>query len=169
MRPSGCWAVAAAMVLGCSAGDGGGGSVASGSHSLVIHVSGAGTVQSATPSISCRADCQQDVAGAGTVLLTATADSGYAFSGWQGDCTGTAACSFRMDGDRAVSALFTASQPPTFRVTVKPTGSGGGRVTSTPAGIDCLVAAGAISGSCGMTAQAGSSVSLNAQPAADAT
>jgi Divergent InlB B-repeat domain len=152
------------MVLGCSGGSGGGGggSTSAGSHSLVIHVSGPGMVQSTAPPISCRGDCQQELAGGGTVLLIASADPGNAFTAWQGDCTGAGACSLTMNGDRSVTAVFSASQPSTFRVTVKPTGSGGGRVTSSPPGIDCP-------GTCGMSAQLGTSVALNAQPTPDST
>lgn len=145
---------------GSGAGSGAGGSA---SHPLVIRVSGGGTVQSASPSVSCRSNCRFDIAGGGTVLLVATADSGNVFAGWQGDCSGGDACSLNMSGDRQVTAVFTGSLPPgTFRVTVIPTGTGAGRVTSNPAGIDCPSA-------CTMTAQTGTSVALTAQAAQDST
>ena len=40
------------------------------------------------------------------VVLVAQADADYAFLGWSGDCTGTAACQITMDADRNVSASF---------------------------------------------------------------
>src|ERR1700719_2905002 len=84
--------------------DAGSGSGGQGPHALQIRISGSGTVQGASPAISCRSDCRQDVAGGGTVLLTASADSGNAFTGWQGDCSGTGACSMLMNADHQVSA-----------------------------------------------------------------
>jgi hypothetical protein len=41
-----------------------------------------------------------------TVQLTATADPGYWFQGWGGDCSGTGACSVVMDATRPVIARF---------------------------------------------------------------
>ena len=43
----------------------------------------------------------------GTVVnLTATADPGWQFVEWTGDCTGSGACSVTMDGDKTVTATF---------------------------------------------------------------
>jgi uncharacterized repeat protein (TIGR02543 family) len=40
------------------------------------------------------------------VDITATAATGYVFSEWTGDCTGTGDCQVTMDGDRSVTANF---------------------------------------------------------------
>ncbi len=43
-----------------------------------------------------------------TVTLTATAQSGYVFAGWEGDCTGTT-CTLQMTGPKSVKADFAPS------------------------------------------------------------
>ena len=43
----------------------------------------------------------------GTVVqLVAIPDPGFAFGGWQGDCTGLGTCTLTMDGPKTVAALF---------------------------------------------------------------
>ncbi len=49
------------------------------------------------------------IAQGSTVTVTATANSGYAFSDWSGACTGSGACSVLMDGDKSVTANFAAA------------------------------------------------------------
>ncbi|EKD40273.1 MAG: Serine protease [uncultured bacterium] len=50
----------------------------------------------------------------GTVVtLTATSNSGYAFTGWGGDCSGTVnTCNVLMDNNKSVTAGFTATVTP---------------------------------------------------------
>jgi hypothetical protein len=122
MRSVGCMVLLAAT-LGCGAqrgnsgtagtgsnGNGGGGPDAGSpppvSRSLDIHLTGSGIVRSATPATSCRSDCRLDVGSDQTVLLTAAGDTGYAFTGWQGDCSGSGPCSLAMAGDHRVTAVF---------------------------------------------------------------
>src|SRR5205823_15059299 len=85
-------------------------------------------------------------------------------AGWQGACSGTGDCNVTMDADRDVTASFSTSSPPpgTGHFTVVFTGKGSGRVTSSPAAVDCP-------GTCTMTAPSGSSVSINAVPDASST
>ena len=49
------------------------------------------------------------VAQGSTVTVTATPNTNYAFSNWSGACTGSAACSILMNGDKTVTANFAPS------------------------------------------------------------
>ena len=53
-----------------------------------------------------RTDCTAEITDGSTVTLTATADEGYGFSGWTGDCSGTGTCTVTVDADRTVGATF---------------------------------------------------------------
>jgi len=89
----------------------------------------------------------------------AVPDPGGSFAGWAGACSGTGGCDLTMSGDHDVTASFSSAPlppPGTARVSVQPVGNGTGRITSSPAGIDCP-------STCMMTVPAGSPVSLTAQ------
>ncbi|HEX8053134.1 MAG TPA: hypothetical protein VF517_09085 [Thermoleophilaceae bacterium] len=66
---------------------------------------GAGTVSGG--GIDCGSDCFESHLQGATVTLTATAAPGSQFSGWSGDCSGTATCQFVMSRSRSVTAVFT--------------------------------------------------------------
>lgn len=71
-----------------------------------------------------------DVALDSEVVLTATADAGWTFSGWGGACEGAgAACTVTMDGDKTVTATFTQVDPNARTVTVNTAGTGTGSVS----------------------------------------
>ncbi|MDD3813120.1 MAG: carboxypeptidase regulatory-like domain-containing protein [Desulfocapsaceae bacterium] len=57
---------------------------------LMINKGGSGTgkVTSAPPGIDCGDDCSEVYAVSASVMLTATADPDYRFTGWSGDCSG---------------------------------------------------------------------------------
>jgi len=57
-----------------------------------------------------------------TPTLSATAQSGYTFSGWAGDCSGTAPCTLTAGADKTIVASFTGGTPvaPQMPVTVSP-------------------------------------------------
>jgi hypothetical protein len=84
------------------------------------------------------------------VTLTASGIDGSTFAGWGGECSGTDGCELTMDGDRAVSADFTA---PPKSLTIQLGGSGAGSVTGP--GIDCP-------GDCSQTYPHGTPVTLTA-------
>jgi hypothetical protein len=98
---------------------------------------GSGTVASTPAGIDCGEDCTQDFAQVTRVTLTAAPDPGQVFTGWSGACSGTGlSCNLGVDGIRDVGADF-ASQSQTYPLDVLRVGSGAGRVTSLPEGIDC--------------------------------
>src|SRR5438132_13415675 len=160
---AGVWAAVAAIVLfGCGGKSNGGGGSKGGAvqHTLTVHIAGSGQVQSSSPAFSCSADCQQSLDATTSVQLLAVPASTSTFSGWQGACSGAGSCTVSMSADVQVTATFTARTPPPpamVAITVTPIGTGGGRVLSTPSGVDCP-------GSCGMSVPAGSKVSVAAQP-----
>ncbi|MDX1693322.1 MAG: VCBS repeat-containing protein [Ketobacteraceae bacterium] len=82
---------------------------------LSVTVNEGGEVQSDPAGINCRVDgdqCSADFSNSTTVELTASADTGYAFVGWEGDignfCSGTT-CNLPMSKNRKVTATFSAN------------------------------------------------------------
>jgi uncharacterized repeat protein (TIGR02543 family) len=74
---------------------------------LTVSRVGSGTVTTADNRINCGLDCTESYAANSLVTLTATAAFGYVFSGWSGDCTGTArTCVVTMSAARNVTANF---------------------------------------------------------------
>ncbi|MDZ7361899.1 MAG: InlB B-repeat-containing protein [candidate division KSB1 bacterium] len=94
------------------------------SYTMTVNTSGSGNVTLDPPG---------GVYDAGTnVTLTATPGSGYQFSGWSDDLTGsTNPATITMDVNKNVTATFTAL-PPQYTLTVNTTGSGS--VTLNPPG-----------------------------------
>lgn len=71
---------------------------------------GAGTVVSTDGQIDCPTVCEATYAGDETVVLRGEWDLTTAtFDGWSGDCMGNTLCTLTMDGDKSVTATFTAS------------------------------------------------------------
>ena len=126
-------------------------------YTLTVTRNGAGTVKSTPAGINCGTACRASFFSGTNVVLTATAGTGYQFSGWT-DCprANGNACTVSVTGASTVQASFV----PTFRLTLTKTRSTYGSVTSTPAGISC--------GTNCITASApfpqGSTVTLTAQP-----
>ena len=139
-------------------------------HVLTIHTAGSGLVRAADRSFECAAaQCTESLTDGRTVQLVAVAGSSATFAGWQGACSGAGDCSLTLNADRDVTATFTAAPPPPpppppppgmVNVSVSLAGRGVGRVTSSPAGLDCP-------GACSMPVQSGTTVSLTAAAGAD--
>jgi hypothetical protein len=128
---------------------------------LTARVHGRGTVTSALAGIRCPLVCSANLARGRRVSLTASAGRGAAFAGWSGDCAGTNTCRVRLDRARTVSARFeTVALAETL--SVSKVGSGDGRITSHPSGIDCGSA-------CSTSAERGKRIRLTALPFHDAT
>ncbi|MCE7989772.1 MAG: hypothetical protein DYG89_52165 [Caldilinea sp. CFX5] len=75
-------------------------------HTLTVQVVGNGVVRG--QGIDCGADCSEPFPVGATIDLQATPADGFQLAGWSGACSGTAACQVRMDGDKQVTATFTA-------------------------------------------------------------
>lgn len=96
---------------------------------------GAGRIASAPSGIDCGADCTEFYDQGTQVTLTASADPGSTFTGWQGACTGAGAvCTIFINATTTVTAVFTLNQ---YQITAAKAGNGLGQLTSIPAGIDC--------------------------------
>lgn len=119
--------------------------------------SGTGTVTSSPLGIDCGATCSASFDQGSAVTLTAAPASGSRFGSWSG-CTATSmpnVCQVTLDTSKAVTANFIAT--PTLKVTR--TGTGGGFVTSSPAGISCGT-------SCAASFDLNTKVTLTATPVA---
>jgi hypothetical protein len=127
--------------------------------SVTVEGDGSGTVTSSPPGIECGSDCTE-IYDLGTgVTLTAAPEGDAVFAGWSGACTGAAkTCTLTMDGPRFVTATFTTKPV----LNVAKSGSGDGRVTSSPPGINCGT-------DCNEPFDAGTTVTLTATPDATST
>jgi uncharacterized repeat protein (TIGR02543 family) len=134
------------------------GSAAGGAFTLTVEKTGGGRgrVTSTPAGLDCGTTCSSSYAAGTLVTLTATPGINSTFTGWSGACTGTAAtCTVLMTEARSVTATFTARM---YTLTVTKTGSGRGRVSSIPAGINCGT-------TCSSSYEAGTLVTLVATPA----
>lgn len=121
---------------------------------------GSGTVSSNPPGIACGATCTASFADL-PVTLTATPAVGSIFTGWApgGGCPTTGTCQIPMSQDHSITATFSLI-PETL--SVSKSGSGRGRITSTPAGINCGT-------TCSHHFDYGTTVTLKATPARGST
>ncbi|MDK9717829.1 MAG: Ig-like domain-containing protein [Trichlorobacter sp.] len=85
--------------------------VAEAQKQLAVSIVGNGSVTSDPAGISCAAGsgagCTAAFTTNSTVVLTATGNTGFNFTGWSGACSGSAGCSVQMDADKSVTATFT--------------------------------------------------------------
>ena len=113
-------------------------------YTLTVTVSGEGEVSANAGTISgCTssggANCKGTYLEGAKVTLTETPGAGQQFKGWgtpQCDESTATTCLVEVKGDEGVAASFAAPKPK-FKLSVTKPGAGAGKVTSTPAGIDC--------------------------------
>ena len=124
---------------------------------LTVRKTGSGSVSSAPAGIACGVDCSEAYAYATSVTLIATPDAGNGLASWSG-CSSVAGnvCTVSMTASRTVTATF----QPLVVLSIGVTGTGSGKVTSSPVGlIDC-------GASCNADVVTGKVVYLYAKPAA---
>jgi uncharacterized repeat protein (TIGR02543 family) len=81
-------------------------------YTLTVQQTGNGNGQITGEGINCGSDCTEQVPENNMILLTATANPGSIFTGWQGGvCSGTNACPVILNTDRTVSAGFEILPP----------------------------------------------------------
>jgi alpha-tubulin suppressor-like RCC1 family protein len=98
--------------------------------SLTLTNAGGGSVNFAPIGIACNSDCTQYFGTPTLLNLTATPDSGHAFSGWSGDCSGIGDCLLTVTSSHKVTANFSS-------VTLTLHNVGNGNVQAIPPGINC--------------------------------
>jgi hypothetical protein len=130
----------------------------------IVGGTGSGTITSNPAGLSCGSQgsaCSASFTTGTTVTLTATPDANSHFVGWGGACSGKASCTLTMTADRQVTAAFDVN--PSLTVGVGTNLSGSGKVTSSPAGIDCPAS------SCQAFFAPGTAVTLTATPGTGST
>jgi uncharacterized repeat protein (TIGR02543 family) len=134
---------------------------------VYVSPSASGTVTSDVGGISCTSSgtgCSARFANTtDTVTLTAAPAGGYVFTGWSGNCSGTAlTAKVTMNGSRSCTASFSTN---TLTAYVNP--AAGGTVVSDVGSISCTTYGGA--GCSANIATYGQTVTLTAAPAANYT
>ncbi len=138
--------------------------------SVVVSRVGGGRVSSTDKVIDCGNKCAGSYDAGTMVSLTAKADSGSTFSGWNGACAGTGTCTVAANGIVNVGAVFTTTTSggggggggttgggTTGKTLSVKTAGGKGLVTSAPAGISC-------GKTCSKSFATGTAVTLTAAP-----
>jgi hypothetical protein len=73
---------------------------------LTVGVGGKGRVSSSPSGLACPGQCSASFRARSNVRLRATASPGFVFVGWGGSCRGKSPCVVKLDGNRAVRAIF---------------------------------------------------------------
>ena len=94
---------------------------------LTVAFSGAGTVSSDLPGVSCTATCTTQWDPGSQVMLAPDGTATSRFVRWTGGCSGNSICSVKLDGPVAVSAVFGP-----LRIPLRITAVGKGAVRCTP-------------------------------------
>ncbi|MBV1911063.1 MAG: hypothetical protein KUG78_17320 [Kangiellaceae bacterium] len=109
--------------------------IAPNTHTLTVTNQGNGVVTSSIAGITCGTDCIETYQEGTNLTLTAVPNTGYEFSGWGGECSGSVDCSLTMTNNYSVTAEFRAIEAVSYTVSVNTNGNG--IVTSNPSSIEC--------------------------------
>jgi len=91
-----------------ASGTGGQGGATVVTHTLTVAPPTGGSVTDAGQNINCGTTCSHIYVDGTKVTLTATASSGYQFTGWSGGgCSGVSTCTVTVSSDVTVTAVFT--------------------------------------------------------------
>ena len=97
--------------------------------------SGTGTITSSSGKISCGSTCSGLFDYNSQETLTAAPSGGSSFTGWISPCAGLKEpCTLKVTGDTIAKAVFNLNY---YTLSVSKTGTGLGKVTGSPSGIDC--------------------------------
>lgn len=104
---------------------------------LSVSMSGKGTgvITSSDGKIICGNECTATYSSVTDVTLATIPVTGYIFSSWSGDCSGTGTCTVTMDSSKTVTAEFKV--PDQYTLKIKLVNSKHGTVTSDDGGINC--------------------------------
>lgn len=135
----------------------------SGSARVTVSINGSGSVRSTPAGIDCGPTCEAVLPAGTNLTLTPTPAAGWTFQGFGGPvCHGSGPCAFTVSTDATVYVTFAQQPPPppgTHQLRLAFAGAGAGRVTSTPAAVDCTA-------TCAAPLTDGTSYTLTATPAA---
>ena len=98
-------------------------------YTLNVSKAGPGSGTVAHWSINCGTNCSASLPSGTNVMLSATADSGSAFSGWSGACSGMGVCAVTMSQAQNVTATFVVSSVPEYLLSVTKSSTGSGAIT----------------------------------------
>jgi hypothetical protein len=127
-----------------------------------VQFSGPGTGSVSALGTTCTSACAITAANDAVVTLTAAPGPSSLFIAWSGSCTGTSpTCNVTMAAARSVTARFERS---TYRLSVIPSGGGGGTVSGGGLGPCAITAGVAAATGCAVELPYGSTATLSAAP-----
>jgi len=118
---------------------------------VVLNGSGRGSIGSMPTGLTCGIDyCSGGFINGSQVTLLPHSAADSVFTGWSGACSGTAPCTFTINGDKSITATFTAAK----QLSLVLAGSGKGSVNVSALENPCTIPG------CNILLPAGSSVTL---------
>ena len=98
-----------------------------------------GSIISNSGKINCGSLCSGTYSSGTSEILFASANAGYTFAGWTGDCflSGTGPCTLNINTNKIVGANFTQNAPSNYTISVTNLNQAGGTVNSNTGKINC--------------------------------